>query len=144
MDRVSHLQNRFGQNYRPVPSTRCDGYPQPMCGCLQPPHGYRLPALSEKGFLGPWIFRRTILTHVENLKDPGKVLLPNGNLVLIALGEDESKGCISFTLLGHPPLDAHQSSAIERSISRWFDTRIDGDSRGQISNRIEDGLGESF
>ena len=60
------------------------------------------------------------------MKDPEKVLLPSGNLVLIALGEDESGDHISFTLFVDLLLDLSQGSAIEISVSRSLGVHITG------------------
>lgn len=79
------------------------------------------------------------------MKDPDKVLLPSSNLVLIALREDESGGCISFTLLDDLRLYLGHSSAIETLESRLPGVRITrSGSHSQISNRIENGLVETI
>ena len=44
-------------------------------------------------------------THVEDVKDPHKILLPSSNLVLVTFGEHESVDRIPFTLLDDLPLD---------------------------------------
>jgi hypothetical protein len=64
------------------------------------------------GLLSPGMPNRTNRTHVEDMKDPDKVLFPCRNLFLIALREDESGHRISFTLLDDLPLDPCQGSAI--------------------------------
>ena len=51
--------------------------------------------------------------HVEDVKDPDKVLLPSDNLVLISLREDESGDCVPFALLDDLPLDLRHSSVIK-------------------------------
>jgi hypothetical protein len=56
-------------------------------------------------------------THIENLKDPDQVLPPSRNLVLVVLGEEESKNCIPFTPLDDLPLHLCKGSAIEKSVS---------------------------
>jgi hypothetical protein len=56
-------------------------------------------------------------THVEDLKDPEKVLLPTRNLVLIGLRADESGDRIPFALFYDLPLDPSQGSAIHTSVS---------------------------
>ena len=52
--------------------------------------------------------RQNHRTYIEGPKDPDKVLLPNRNLVPIALGDDEPEKCIPVTLLDHPYLDPGQ------------------------------------
>lgn len=76
------------------------------------------------------------------MKDPGKVLLPNGDLVFITVREEESGDCIPSPLLGDPPLNAGHSSVIEASVGEGIARRARGwsDSLGQISNRIDNGL----
>jgi hypothetical protein len=44
-------------------------------------------------------------THVEDVKDPDKVLLPSRDLLLVAFREDESRHCIPFTPLDDLLLD---------------------------------------
>jgi hypothetical protein len=56
-------------------------------------------------------------THIEDVKDPDKVLLPSRNLVLIALREDESEYCMSFALLRDLPLDPRQGSAVQTLVN---------------------------
>ena len=56
-------------------------------------------------------------THIEDVKDPDKVLPPSGNLVLVAFREDESGDYIPFALLDHLPLDPCHRPAIEASVS---------------------------
>jgi hypothetical protein len=51
-------------------------------------------------------------THIEDVKDPDKFLIPTNNLVLIALREDESKKCASFAVLIDLPLHLGHGSAI--------------------------------
>jgi hypothetical protein len=54
----------------------------------------------------------TDLTHIEDVKDPDKFLIPNDNLVLIALREDESEECPSFAMLIDLPLHLGHGSTI--------------------------------
>ena len=56
-------------------------------------------------------------TYVENVKDSDKVLLPTGDLILVALREDESEERVSFTLLDDLPLDPSQGTTINTSVS---------------------------
>src|SRR5258708_3697790 len=81
------------------------GYPRPPPGYSQPLHGYpqlqcwyRLLAQSERVLLSSRMTNETDRTHIEDMKDPDKVLLPSSNLLLVALREDKSKHCIPFTL----------------------------------------------
>ena len=84
-------------------------------------------------------------THVEDVKELDKVLLPSGDFVLISLRENESDEWVSFTLFDHLPLDLCHGSAIETSVSGPLGVRSAGYySRSQISNRIEDKLVEFF
>jgi hypothetical protein len=84
-------------------------------------------------------------THVENLKDPSKVLLPSGDLVLIALRKDEPVDCISLTLFIELPLNSGHDCTIERLVSESLGVRIAALAHfGQISNRVKDGLVEFF
>ena len=55
--------------------------------------------------------------HVEDMKNPDKILLPSRNLVLIALGEDESVDRVPFPSLAHLPLDRGHGTVIETSVS---------------------------
>jgi hypothetical protein len=57
------------------------------------------------------------------MKNPNKVLLPSGNLVLIALRQDETEYCISFTLLRDLPLYPRQGSEIQTLVSRLLGVR---------------------
>ena len=52
-------------------------------------------------------------THVKDLKNPKKVLLPSRDLVSITLGEDESHHGIPFTLLDDLLLNLRHGSAVE-------------------------------
>jgi hypothetical protein len=52
------------------------------------------------------------------VKDPDELLLPSGNLVLIALREKESGDRVAFTLLDDFPKDIRHGSAIETSNER--------------------------
>jgi hypothetical protein len=91
--------------------------------------------------LSSQISKGTDRTHIEDLKDPHKVLLPTTNLILVVLGEDESKYCTPFTPLDDLLLHLYQGSAIETSVSRSLGVHITGfDSRIQVPNCIEDGL----
>ena len=56
-------------------------------------------------------------THVEDVKDPDKVLPPSRNLVLIGFREEETGDYCSFPLLDHLPLDLCHGSTIEASVS---------------------------
>ena len=82
-------------------------------------------------------------THVKDVKNPDKVLVPSSNLVLVAFGEDESVNGIPFTPLDDLPLDLGQSSAIE-NVSSWvtLGARHRPGSLSELSNRTEDGLVE--
>jgi hypothetical protein len=51
------------------------------------------------------------------VKNPDKVLLPSGNLVLIALCEDEPEYCTPFTPLRDLPLDPRQGSTVQTLVS---------------------------
>jgi hypothetical protein len=53
------------------------------------------------------------------VKDLNEVLIPSGNLVLVARCEDESPEPIQFTPLNDLLLDLGQRSAIETSVSRF-------------------------
>jgi hypothetical protein len=53
------------------------------------------------------------------VKDLNEVPIPSGNLVLVALGEDESRERIQFTPLDDLLLDLGHRSAIEISVSRF-------------------------
>ena len=145
IDGKSHLLSGFGWEHLPVPSTRFDGYQQPSCGYLRPPYGYslrshvyrqplhgyrqplrgypqprcwyQLPVRSERETLSSRILQRTDCTHVEDVKDSDKILLPSRNLLLITLREYESEHRTPFTLLDDLPLDTRQCSAIETSAS---------------------------
>ena len=82
-------------------------------------------------------------THIEDAKDPHKVLVPSRDLVPIAFGEDESVDGIPFTLLDDLPLDLGQSSAIENVSQRvTLGAYYRPGSRSEPSDRIEDGLVE--
>ena len=83
-------------------------------------------------------------TYVKNMEDPNKILLPSGNLVLIALRMDGSRYLVPLTLLDDLPLDLSHRSTIENIGKRvtWCVDCWPG-SRSQISNRVEDGLVES-
>ena len=59
---------------------------------------------------------RTDWTHVEEVKDPVKILLPSANLVLIALCKDQSGDSTPFTLLDDLLPDFIHGSAIEISV----------------------------
>ena len=52
-------------------------------------------------------------THIENVKDPEKILLPSSDLSLITLGENESMYRVPFTMLDDLTLDLGQGSASE-------------------------------
>ena len=86
---------------------------------------------------------RTKQTHVEDVKDSDKVLLPSCNLLLVAFRKDESGHHIPFTLLDDFLLDPGQSSA-DRDVIKWLNAgaRYWFSLPGQTSNRIEDRLVE--
>jgi hypothetical protein len=86
----------------------CDrrlGIRNPPLGICDPPLGIHNPPLGirnrhvgidyqlglEGGPLSSRIPGRLNQTHIEHLKDPDQILLPTRNLVLVVLGEDESK-----------------------------------------------------
>ena len=60
---------------------------------------------------------RTDRTHVEDVKDSNKVLLPSRNFVFVTLRMDESGNRIPFTLLDDLPLDLGHGAAIGISVS---------------------------
>ena len=55
---------------------------------------------------------RTGWTHVKDVKDSDNVLLPNGDLVLVTLHENESGIRSPFTFLSDLPLDLGHGPAI--------------------------------
>ena len=57
-------------------------------------------------------------THVKDMKDPDKVLLPSRNLLLVAPREDKSGHSIPLALSDDLLLYPGQSSAIETLVSR--------------------------
>jgi hypothetical protein len=57
-------------------------------------------------------------TAPEDLKGPNKVPLPSRNLVLVALGGDESGHLVPFTPLDDLPLHLYQGSVIETLTNR--------------------------
>jgi hypothetical protein len=59
----------------------------------------------------------TNCTHIENVKDPDKILLPSSDLFPIVLRENESEYRIPFTLLRDLPLDTRQGSVIHILVS---------------------------
>jgi hypothetical protein len=63
------------------------------------------------------MFKKAQRTHVKDVEDPDKVLIPGGNLVPIALREDEPEYCAPFTLFRDLPLDPCQGSAIQTLVS---------------------------
>jgi hypothetical protein len=65
-------------------------------------------------------------THVEDMKNPDKILLPRGELVLVALREDESINRIPFTLLDHLSMDPGHRSAVVLAVNRSSYGRIIG------------------
>ena len=67
---------------------------------------------------------RTKWTHVEDLKDPHKVLLPSRNLVLVVFGEDESDDRPPFTPFRDSPLNLRQGPTIEMLVSGSLDICI--------------------
>ena len=68
--------------------------------------------------LSVWTPKEADWTHVEDVKDPDKVLLPSRDLVLIDFGEHEPVDRTPFTLLDDLPLDLGQSSVVE-NVSQW-------------------------
>ena len=68
--------------------------------------------------LDSWIPSRNSRTYSEDLKYPDEVLLPTRDLILIVLGQDESKDRPPFAPFGDPPLDLRQGPTIETSVSR--------------------------
>ena len=70
--------------------------------------------------------KRASLTYFEDLENPKKVLFPSRNLFLIALGKDEPKDCIPFTLFGDLPLDLHHGSVVDTSVSLSLSVWITG------------------
>ena len=122
----SHPPNGFYRKHRLVQSIRCDGYPQPSCGYQQPPCWYRWPAQSERKLLSSWTPKRANRTYIEDLKDPGKVLLPSCDLVLIALREDESDHRIPIAMLADLPLYLCHCSVIKTWVSGSPSARIAG------------------
>jgi hypothetical protein len=141
-----YLPSGFDRKCLPVPSTRFDGYPQPSRGYLQPPCGYpqppcwcRLLIRSERG-LSSGMSDRTNRTHVEDVEDPHKVLLPSRDLLLVALREDESHHCISFPLLDDLPLHPRHGSAIQPLVSGSLAVRMTGMAhpfRSPIASRMD-------
>lgn len=61
-------------------------------------------------------------THIKDVKNPDKVLLPTGNLVLVTLREDKSGDCISLTLPDDLTLDLGHGSAIRISMDHQAHT----------------------
>jgi hypothetical protein len=55
--------------------------------------------------------------HVEDLKDPDKVLLPFRNLVFVVFGEDESEDSAPLTPLDNLLLHLYQGSVIEALVN---------------------------
>ena len=51
------------------------------------------------------------------MEDPDKILLPRGDLVLVALCKEESGDHVPFALLGALPLDLGYGTTIEASVS---------------------------
>ena len=77
------------------------------------------------------------------MKNPDKVLPPTRDLVLVALGEDESGDCTPLPLLGDSRLHLRYRSTIEASVRGPLGVCNYGSgSRSQISNRIHDRLVE--
>ena len=60
-------------------------------------------------------------THVEDMKNPDKVLFPSGNLVLVFLRKDESVNWTPLPMLGGHPLNLRHSSGIQLSVSRLLE-----------------------
>ena len=83
---------------------------------------------------------RTDYTHVEDVKDPDKVLLPSRDLLLVALREYESGHYTALALLDDFFLDPGQSSEIEMSVSRSLAVRttdLTHEVRSPIASRMD-------
>ena len=65
-------------------------------------------------------------THIEDVKDPNKVILPSGDLVLIDLRMEHSGEHIPFFLLNDLPLDLGHGSGIETRVSESLGARVAG------------------
>ena len=63
---------------------------------------------------------------MEDLKDPGKVLLPTSDLVPVTFREDESGHRIPFTLLDDLPPDPGHGAAIDTSVSGSLGMHVAG------------------
>ena len=70
------------------------------------------------------MYKETNCTHVEDLEDPGKVLLPSGNFALIVHRVDGPGTRAPFTPLGDRPLDLGHGPATGASISESLGARI--------------------
>src|SRR5258708_18195933 len=70
------------------------------------------------------MLNKTNRTYDEDLKDPGKMLIPSRYVVLIALREDESDQCVPFALFDDLPLDLRHGSAIKTPISGSLGLRV--------------------
>jgi hypothetical protein len=110
MDGDLHLPSGFGQMNH---SACFDAYLQPSFGYPQPSCWYRLPAQSKTELLSSRISNSTDQTHVEDVKDPEKFLIPSKNLVLITLREDEPEDYAPFAPFINLPLHLAQRSAID-------------------------------
>jgi len=64
---------------------------------------------------------RTDRTHIEDVKDPVEVQLPGSNPFFIVLCTEESRGCISPTVLDDLSLNLGHGSGIEKSVSQSLD-----------------------
>jgi hypothetical protein len=63
--------------------------------------------------LNSWILNRADRTHIEDVKNPDEFLIPSRNLVLIALGDDESDHRIPLALLIDLPSHLGHGSTID-------------------------------
>jgi hypothetical protein len=124
MNGKSNLPSGFDRKHLPVVPARFDGYLQLPFGYPQPSCWYRLSARSERWLLSSRIPNGTNRTHIEDVKDPDKILLPGSNLILIALHEDESGECIPFTPLFNLPLHLGHGPAIWTLVSRFISLRV--------------------
>ena len=135
-----YLPSCFLQKYHPALSIRFDGYLQPSHEYPQPPRWYQSRVPSERMLLSLGVLNRIDCTHVKDVKDPDKILLPSRNLLLIALREDESGYYIPLALLDDLLLDPGQSSAIEMPVSGSLAVRIASVAhavRSPIASRID-------
>ena len=86
------------------------------------------------------MLNRTNYTHIKDVKNPDKVLLPSRDLLLVALREDESGHYTALALLDDFLLDPGQSSEIEMLVSRSpvvRTTDLTHEVRSPIASRID-------